>query len=233
MQLLLAEDDVIFADGLIAQLTAAGFTVEHAPDGPVAQFLVSRQHFDIVILDIGLPMIDGLAVLKKIRAERPGLPVVLLTALDKLDSRIAGLNAGADDYITKPFDVHELVARLHAVLRRFKVGIANGEVGVGGLVFDRSARRVVVNGEPVELSPREVLLLELLLLRVDQVVTKDDIVAAWSQTGAEVGAGNSSEVYIHRLRRKIEGTGLSIRTVRGVGYLLETRSAPGRAATRA
>ena len=118
MQLLLAEDDPILANGLTAQLNGAGFTVEHAPNGPVAEFLLSRQNFDIAIIDLGLPMIDGLTVLKKLRATRPNLPVVVLTALDKLDSRLAGLNAGADDYMTKPFDFPELEARLRAVLRR-------------------------------------------------------------------------------------------------------------------
>jgi two-component system OmpR family response regulator len=223
MRLLLAEDDAILADGLIAQLTAARFTVEHAPNGPVAEYLVTRQPFDIVILDLGLPMIDGLTILKTIRAVRPGLPVVVLTALDKLDSRVAGLNAGADDYVTKPFDFSELEARLHAVLRRAKLGAANGEVVLEGLDFQRDSRRALVKGEQVELSPREGVLLELLLLHTDKVVTKEQIAAAWTSDGAEVGVGNTAEVHIHRLRRKIEGSGLVIRTVRGLGYLLEAQ----------
>jgi two-component system OmpR family response regulator len=103
MQLLLAEDDPILANGLTAQLHAAGFTVEHAPNGPVAEFLLTRQTFDIAIIDLGLPMVDGLTVLKNLRATRPDLPVLVLTALDRLDSRVAGLTAGADDYMTKPF----------------------------------------------------------------------------------------------------------------------------------
>jgi two-component system OmpR family response regulator len=118
MQLLLAEDDPILANGLAAQLNAAGFTVEHAPNGPVAEYLLGRQNFDIAILDLGLPMVDGLTVLKNLRATRPDLPVLVLTALDRLDSRVAGLNAGADDYMTKPFEFPELEARLRAILRR-------------------------------------------------------------------------------------------------------------------
>jgi two-component system OmpR family response regulator len=229
MHLLLAEDDALLANGLIAQLTAAGFTVEHAPNGPVAEFLVARQPFDIAILDLGLPMIDGWAVLKTIRAVQPALPVVVLTALDKLDSRVAGLNAGADDYVTKPFDFPELEARLHAVLRRAKVGSATGDVSLGGVSFHRESRRAVVAGESVELSPREAILLELLLLHVDQVVTKEQIAAAWASGGNEVGVGNTAEVHIHRLRRKIEGSGLTIRTVRGLGYLLESQRPMARA----
>jgi two-component system OmpR family response regulator len=221
MQLLLAEDDVILANALTAQLTRAGFIVEHAPNGPVAEYLLGRQSFDIAILDLGLPMIDGLTVLKNIRSSRPDLPVVILTALDRLDSRVAGLNAGADDYMTKPFDFPELEARLHAVLRRSTLKSASGEVALGDVQYDRDARRALINGEPVELSPREATLLELLLLHADKVVTKAQIAEAWTGEGTEVGGGNTAEVHIHRLRRKLESSRLVIRTIRGLGYLLE------------
>jgi two-component system OmpR family response regulator len=227
MQLLLAEDDFIFADGLTAQLTKAGFTVVHAPNGPVAEYLLLNQHFDIAILDLGLPMLDGLSVLKKVRAARPDFPVVILTALDKLDSRVAGLNAGADDYVTKPFDFPELEARLHSVLRRAKNGGNVSELTAGSLRFDRESRRAVINSEPVELSPREAMLLDLLLLNSNTVVTKDQIANAWSCHGNEVGVGNTAEVHIHRLRRKIENSGVVIRTVRGLGYLLEPEQLTG------
>jgi two-component system, OmpR family, response regulator len=231
MQLLLAEDDPILANGLTAQLNAAGFTVEHAPNGPVAEYLLAKHNFDIAIIDLGLPMVDGLTVLKNSRTTRPNLPVVVLTALDKLDSRVAGLNAGADDYITKPFDFPELEARLRAVMRRSRAAaVASGDVGVAGLQFDRASRRAVIHGEALELSPREATLLELLLVHSDKVVTKDQIAAAWAGDGTEVGAGNTAEVHIHRLRRKLEGSGLEIRTVRGLGYLLTAERADGRPA---
>lgn len=226
MQLLLAEDDMILADGLSAQLTKAGFTVEHAPNGPVAEYLLTRQDFDIAILDLGLPMVDGLTVLKHARSARPTLPVVILTALDKLDSRVTALNAGADDYVTKPFDFPELEARLHAVLRRSKQHGAATELSVGGLNFDRETRRAFVHDEPVELSPREAILLDVLLTHTGKVVTKEQIAAAWASDGNEVGIGNTAEVHIHRLRRKLDNSGLVIRTVRGLGYLLEAE-APG------
>ena len=225
MHLLLAEDDMILADGLATQLTQAGFTVERAPNGPVAEFLLGRQAFDIVILDLGLPMVDGLTVLKTLRATKPDLPVVVLTALDKLDSRVESLNGGADDYMTKPFDFPELEARLRAVLRRSRQGGAVPELAAGSLRFERDTRRALVNGEPVELSPREAVLLDLLLTHGGKVVTKEQIAAAWTEDGNEVGVSNTAEVHIHRLRRKLESSGLVIRTVRGLGYLLEPHSA--------
>lgn len=228
MQLLLAEDDMVLADGLSAQLTKAGFTVEHAPNGPVAEYLLTRQNFDIAILDLGLPMVDGLTVLKQVRSARPTLPVVILTALDKLDSRVAGLNAGADDYITKPFDFPELEARLHAVLRRTRQPGAAGDLSAGALQFDRETRRASIQGEPLDLSPREAILLDVLLTHRDKVVTKEQIAAAWSSDGSEVGVGNTAEVHIFRLRRKLEQSGLQIRTVRGLGYLLEAEPAAPR-----
>jgi len=230
MQLLLAEDDSILANALVEQLTHAGFHVEHAPNGPVAEYLLTKQQFDVAILDIGLPMMDGLTVLKKARALHPDLPVVILTALDKLDSRVAGLKAGADDYITKPFDFPELEARLHALLRRAKAGTATAEMGTGNVIFDRATRRARIDGRAVELTPREAILLELLLTHSGKVVTKEQIATAWANSGNEVGIGNTAEVHVHRLRKKLEGSQLAVHTVRGLGYLLEVepldKSAP-------
>ncbi|MCV2364434.1 response regulator transcription factor [Paucibacter sp. DJ1R-11] len=225
MNLLLAEDDAILADALTVQLRRSGFEVEHAPNGAVAEYLLLKNSYDIAILDLGLPMVDGLTVLKRLRAARRGLPVLVLTALDSLDDRVSGLNAGADDYLTKPFDFPELQARLHALLRRGRP-LAAGQ-DLAQLNFDRAARRASVQGETLELSPREWLLLDLLLQERDRVVTKEQIVAAWAQDRGENGGGNSVEVYIHRLRRKLEGSGLQIRTVRGLGYLLEADSSAG------
>ena len=225
MRLLLAEDDAILSDALVAQLGQAGFAVEHAPNGAVAEYLLTRQEFDAAVLDIGLPMVDGLTVLKRARDARPALPVLVLTALDKLDDRVAGLNAGADDYLTKPFDFPELEARLRALLRRTRPVIAAPAAASGGpapemgrLVFEREARRASVDGQMIELSPREWELLDLLLVERNKVVHKDRITAAWGPGGEAPGM---IEVYIHRLRRKLEGSGLAIRTVRGLGYLLE------------
>lgn len=227
MELLLAEDDAILADALSAQLRRAGFNVEHAPNGPVAEYLLQRQGFDLVVLDLGLPMMDGLTLLKRLRSVNPTLPVVVLTAQDGLESRVAGLNAGADDYVTKPFDFPELEARLRALLRRAQPAAAPADVEIGRLSFARDTHRATVEGTALDLSPREWTLLELLVSQRDRVVTKEQIAQVWSTDGGELGSGNSTEVYIHRLRRKLEGAALTIRTVRGLGYLLEADPAAG------
>jgi two-component system OmpR family response regulator len=219
MNLLLAEDDPLLADALCAQMRRAGFTVEHAPNGAVAEYLLMRQSFDAAVLDIGLPMLDGLSVLARVRVARPALPVLLLTARDGLEDRVAGLNAGADDYLTKPFDFAELEARLNALLRRARlVGAPRGGQQLGQLVLEPEARRALVNDVALELSPREWVLLDLLMAHRERVVTKEQILQIWGQ---EAGASNAIEVYIHRLRKKLEGAGVAVRTVRGLGYLLE------------
>jgi two-component system OmpR family response regulator len=182
-----------------------------------------KQHFDLAVLDLGLPMVDGLTVLRRVRAAQCATPVLVLTALDSLDDRVAGLNAGADDYLTKPFDFPELEARLHALMRRARPSAKLAELG--DLSFDPDTRRATVRGEPLDLSPREWMLLELLLSQRDRVVTKDQIAQAWTLERTEAGGASSIEVYIHRLRRKLEQSGLAIRTVRGLGYLLEADAA--------
>lgn len=219
MKLLLAEDDAILADALLTQLQGAGYLVEHAPNGAVAEYLLDKHPFDIAVLDIGLPLVDGLTVLQRVRQRQPKLPVLLLSARDALEDRVAGLQAGADDYVTKPFDWPELLARLQALLRRALPDHAAQQWR--HLVLDTDRRRATVQGETLDLSGREWSLLALLVGQRNKVVTKDMIAQAWGAEGPEAGAGNTVEVYIHRLRRKLEGAGLVIRTVRGLGYLLE------------
>lgn len=209
----------MLADALVTQLSAAGFEVEHAPNGAVADYLLHKQNFDIAVLDINLPMLDGLSVLAHLRQTRAATPVLMLTARDALDDRVAGLQAGADDYVTKPFDFPELLARLQALLRRSQPAAASAMFG--RLSLDHVSRRALVAGETLELSGREWALLELLVRQRDKVVTKDEIIQTWMSDGGEVGGGNSIEVYIHRLRNKIGDAGLVIRTVRGLGYLME------------
>jgi two-component system, OmpR family, response regulator len=236
MRALLAEDDAILADALSANLRTAGFEVEVADNGAVAEYLLTRQPFDVGIIDLGLPMVDGLTVVHRVRQAKPHLPLLILTALDGLENRVAGLNAGADDYLTKPFDFPELEARIRAVLRRSRPASADGSgaaadpvspapasTALGHLLFDRDARRATVGGQPVDLSPREWMLLDLLLSQRRKVITKEQIAQAWSTDVSESGGPSSLEVYIHRVRRKLEGSGVSIRTVRGLGYLLETQ----------
>jgi two-component system OmpR family response regulator len=229
MRALLAEDDAILADALGANLRSAGFEVEVADNGAVAEYLLTRQTFDVGIIDIGLPLVDGLTVVQRVRLAKPGMPLLILTALDGLHNRVAGLNAGADDYLTKPFDFPELEARIRAVLRRSQPTPIPGTTEptaalvVGQLQFDRDARRVTIAGQAIDLSPREWLLLDLLLSQRRKVITKEQIAQAWSTEVSESGGPSSLEVYIHRLRRKLEGSGVGIRTVRGLGYLLETQ----------
>lgn len=230
MKLLLAEDDTMLADALTASLKTSGFDVEVADNGAVALYLLLRHDFDIAVLDLGLPLVDGLAVLKQVRESKPSLPMLVLTARDGLEQRVAGLNAGADDYLTKPFDFPELEARIKALLRRTQGSGGTPAVQLIGLLrFDRAARRAVIDKTPLELSPREWTLLDLLLTQRDRVVTKEQIVLGWTPDPSEQNPG-SIEVYIHRLRRKIDGSKVSIRTVRGLGYLLEAE-APDRLAS--
>src|SRR5574343_85881 len=181
MNLLLAEDDAILSDALGAQLRQAGFTVETAENGAVAEYLLLRQPFDLAVLDLGLPLVDGLTVLRRVRAAKPTLPVLVLTALDGLEHRVEGLNAGADDYLTKPFDFPELEARLNALMRRSRA-TPQAAQAMGGLSFD---------GEVLDLSPREWMLLDLLLNQRDKVVTKDQIAQAWDLDRSESGAPGS------------------------------------------
>mgnify|MGYP002145993817 CR=1 FL=1 len=190
IHLLLAEDDAILADALSAQLRRAGFDVEHAPNGAVAEYLLLKQNFDLAVLDLGLPMVDGLTVLRRVRDARRRLPVLVLTALDSLDDRVAGLNAGADDYLTKPFDFPELEARIRALLRRSRGAGGGAAQQFGKLGFDRDARRATLDGAPIELSPREWMLLDLLLTQRDRVVTKDQIAESWAVERSESGSGS-------------------------------------------
>lgn len=223
MKILLAEGDAILANTLTAELRRAEFTVKHAPSGPVAEYLLMKQPFDLVILDLDLPMLDGLTVLKRLRAVIPSLSVMVLTAMDGHDGRVAGLNAGADDYIPKPFEFPALEARLRALLRRAQPAAAALEAEHGRLTVVHAARRASIDGVALDLSPREWTLLDLLVTNRDRVVTKEQIAQAWGTDGTKARGGNSTAVYVHRLRRKLEGSALVIRRVHGIGYVLEAK----------
>ena len=216
MKLFLAEDDAVLSDALLANLSRSGFVTDHAADGLEAEAALLAGDYAAVILDIGLPGQNGLSVLRKVRAAKPSLPILLLTALDGIEDRVAGLDTGADDYLAKPFEFVELEARLKALLRRVRA-IPADQPTLGKLRLDRSGQRAWAADQALDLSARELAVLDILLSQRDKVVTKEQIAA---EIGGEDLGANAIEVYVHRLRKKIEPSGVGIRTVRGLGYLL-------------
>lgn len=228
--LLIVEDDELLRDGLSAQLRQAGHLIDTADDGEIALDCLQKQAFDGVVLDLGLPKIDGLEVLQRLRQTLPALPVLILTARDGVEDRIAGLNGGADDYLTKPFNGDELLARLQAMLRRASLPAFGATTShppahaSGALRVDPSMPRAWVGEVAIELTQREWELLALLVRCEGQVVSREAVLAAWQSDAGEVGAlgSNALEVYVHRLRRKLADSGLNIRNIRGLGYMLET-----------
>lgn len=224
--LLIVEDDDLLRDGLTDLLRQAGHTVHNCADGLAAQTLLGEQTVDAVLLDLGLPKLDGMTLLTWIRQRFESLPVMILTARDSVDDRVEGLVAGADDYLTKPFDNAELTARVQALLRRARLPAIQAETRSAadtppGLEIDPAIPRAWINGQTTDLTQREWELLGLLYQRLNQVVSRDDVAIAWQSESAEPTASNALEVYIHRLRRKLSGSGLNIRNVRGLGYMLE------------
>jgi two-component system OmpR family response regulator len=221
MRILIVEDDPVLTDGLSRSLRQANYAVDCATDGQQADNILTGQTYDLAILDLGLPKIDGFEVLKRLRRRGSSIPVLVLTAKDALEDRVRGLDLGADDYLTKPFELPELEARVRALIRRGQSGGAALLVN-GPLTLDTGGRRASLDGSPLELSARELGVLEVLMLRSGRVVNKEQLAEQMYGWDEEVGA-NAIEVYVHRLRKKLEPAGVSIRTIRGLGYLLEKR----------
>ena len=222
MRILLAEDDKVLADGLCRSLRQSGYAVDHVADGARADAALAANEFDLLILDLGLPRMPGLEVLRRLRARNNKTPVLILTAADSVEQRVMGLDLGADDFMAKPFSLDELEARVRALVRR-TMGRASPLIKIGALSYDQVGRSASVNGHQIELSAREVGLLEILLQRNGRLVNKEQIVNHLCEWGEEV-SHNAVEVYMHRLRKKIEGGGVRIATVRGLGYCLERPS---------
>jgi len=216
VRILVVEDDTLLADGIVSVLARVGHGVEHTASGVRADALLQNDAYDLVVLDVGLPDIDGFEVLRRLRARRSPASVIMLTARDGIDDRVRGLDLGADDYLTKPFSVTEFEARVRALLRR--VAPPGGRWSIAGLSVDTAARRVKLDGKRVELTPREWELLELFLSRRGRVLGKDEI-AEQVFGFDEYLSPNAIEVHVSRLRAKIDPAGLIIRTVRGFGYL--------------
>lgn len=219
MRILIAEDDPVLADGLTRSLRQGDYAVDCVTDGAEADHVLAAQSYDLVILDLGLPTLDGFEVLRRLRRRGATVPVLVLTARDALPERVKGLDLGADDYMIKPFDLPELEARVRALIRRGQSG-GSSELTNGPLMLDTAGRRVTLAGEPLDLSARELGVLEVLMLRSGRVVSKEQLAEQLYGWDEDVGP-NAIEVYVHRLRRKLEPGGGTIRTVRGLGYLLE------------
>jgi two-component system response regulator QseB len=223
--LLIAEDDELLRDGLRTIFTQAGHEVSTCVDGDQAWAAVQTEAFDAVVLDLGLPYLDGFQVLARLRQRWPTLPVLILTARDGVEDRVAGLNAGADDYLTKPFNLDELLARVQAMLRRANLPAhANTHTAPNTLRIDTDMPRAWLGEQAIDLTQREWELLRLLWSHLGQVVSREAVLAAWQTPDGDNTplASNALEVYVHRLRRKLGDAPLNIRNVRGLGYLLET-----------
>jgi len=216
MRILVVEDDPLIADGLQAGLKQAGFDADRAQDGVEADLALTSHSYAAVLLDLGLPRLDGLALLKKLRARSDRVPVLILTARDAIEQRIQGLDSGADDYVVKPVDLGELAARLRALVRRSK-GEAASILEAGELRLDPAAREVTFRGRAVELQPREFAMLQELMLNAGRVLSREQLIERLYAWGEEIES-NAIEVHVHHLRRKLAPD--LIRTVRGVGYLL-------------
>jgi len=219
MRVLIVEDDRVLADGLMRILRRSNHVVTHENNGKRADHLLTAQKFDLVILDMGLPDMDGSEVLRRLRHRGVKVPVLILTARVKVEDRVQGLDFGADDYLAKPFDLLELEARIRALLRRGQ-SASSAELHIGELCLDTVGNRATLHGVPLDLSARELCVLEILALRVGRVVSKEQLSEQISGLGDEMSS-NAIEVYVHRLRKKIEGGNVNIRTLRGLGYMLE------------
>ena len=215
MQVLLAEDDLTLQRGLRQVLTAAGHQTVVATDGAHADTLLATEAFDLLVLDLGLPQLDGLAVLQRLRQRKQSLPVLILSARDRTEDRVRGLDTGANDYLTKPFDLAEFEARVRALLRRGE----GATMSLGALEWSWENRQAWIGQLPLALSQHESTVLESLLQSMGKIVTKAALVRRLGAVDYAAG-DNMVEVYIHRLRKKLASAGVAIRTVRGLGYQL-------------
>lgn len=218
-RILIVEDDAVLADGMSRVLRDSGYSVLCLSDGVHAHDALLAEPFDLVILDLGLPRMDGLALLRRLRAKDHAIAVLIVTAHNAVSERVNGLKAGADDYLTKPFDLTEFEERVHALIRRSQKNITT-RLKFGTLAMDTTSRRTTVNNEPVDLGPREYSILEALMANADRVVSRADLNQLVA-LGEEELSDNIFQVNISRLRKKIDGSGVTIRTVRGFGYMLQ------------
>lgn len=227
MRVLITEDDPALAEALGYALRQAGYAVDRVANGAAADEALKAGVFGLVILDLGLPKLDGYEVLRRLRRRNTSVPVLILSGREKPEEKVAGLDLGADDYLAKPFSLNELLARIRALLRRGQDAAAT-VLTHGSLAFDTVARTASVEGRALALSVHETGVLEVLLHRFGRIVSKEQLVDQLYSFDREV-SHNAIEVYVHRLRKKIAGTGLELRTCYGRGYVLEPacRERPG------
>jgi two-component system OmpR family response regulator len=219
MRVLLIEDDTILADGLMRALKQADYAVDWSSDGSEARAILRTYDFDLVILDLTLPRLDGLELLRDLREQKKQTPVLIITARSDVDDRIRGLDLGADDYLTKPFELGEFDARVRALIRRSH-GSGLQHLSCGRLSLDLTARRAFIDSEPLELPRREFHILEVLMTGRGRILNKEQIIDHISEFDDELSP-SAVEIYISRLRKKLEAAGVRIRVVRGIGYILE------------
>ena len=219
MRVLLVEDDALLADGLARALGQSGYLVDIASDGKTADSWIESENFDLAILDLGLPGLDGAEVLQRLRARKQLVPVLVMSAREALGERIRLLDLGADDYLVKPVALAELEARVRALIRRGQ-GIPDPNIQLGRLKLDTVGKRAWLDGEALDLTAREWAALEYLAQRVNRIVNKEQIMQALYSWEDEI-TPNAVEKFISRLRGKLEPAGIVIRTVRGLGYYLE------------
>ena len=219
MRILLVEDDELVAAGLREVLGGAGYAMDHLPSAAAAPDALAHGMHDLAIFDIGLPGMDGLSLLRKVRQAGMTLPVLMLTARDGLSDRVSGLNDGADDYLTKPFLLPELMARVKALIRRSR-SVATSVISVGPLTLNMATHEASLHGQALSLTGRERSLLEALMLDAPKVVAKRKLADSLSCWDKEL-TDNAIEIYVSRLRAKLTEKGLALRTVRGIGYRLE------------
>jgi len=219
MRILLAEDEHTLGTWLCKALEHAGIQVEWVDDGRLADRALQQHDHDALVLDLGLPGLDGHAVLERLRARDQRLPALILTARDSLDQRVRSLNAGADDFLAKPFALAELEARLHALVRRAR-GNEHPRLACGPLVYDGARKQFLLQGEALALSPREQAVLRVLVQRSGEPFSKQQILERVFPDDEDVHP-EAVEVFVHRLRKRLEGSGVRITTLRGLGYALE------------
>ena len=227
MRLLLVEDDIMLASGIKLGLCDAGYAVDWVGSAERAEEVLQSESFDAAIIDIGLPKMDGLSLTRVIRRNNCAMPVLILTARDALQDRVQGLDGGADDYMVKPFELPEMLARLRALLRRSQAA-TSAVLSFGALELDSANREARANGQLIELGPREWTVMEYLLLNAPKPASKDKLLQALTGWDKEITA-NAIEVYVSRLRGKLEPHNIAVRCVRGFGYRLELPQAKAHA----